>query len=121
MQQRPNFLTNEYYNPQKLRLKKIKIDKIFTTKIFHNMKKLHKILFLGEKGEGGGDIFPGGQIYEGYFSRGGIFPWDIFPEGIFPSTQNIMVSLSWKGLLFMQDCLLWYQLMLKVPEKMLVD
>ena len=40
-----NFLTNEYYNPRKLRLTKIKIDEIFTVRIFHNMRKLHKIFF----------------------------------------------------------------------------
>ena len=92
MQQRPNFLTNEYYNPQKLRLTKIKIDKIFTTEIFHNMKKLHKILFLGENGGGEaifrGIFFLGGKYTRGAFPVGGIFPWDIFPEGIFPSTKT---------------------------------
>ena len=78
MQQPSNFLTDEYYNPRKLRLTKIKINEIFTTKIFHNMKKLYKILFLGGRGAaifrgGGGGNFPEGLISGRHFS-GVIFP-----------------------------------------------
>ena len=87
LQQRPNFLTNEYYNPQKLRLKKIKIDKIFTTKIFHNMKKLHKILFLGEKGGGEaifrGIFFLGGKYTRGTFPVAAFFRGTFFPRAFF--------------------------------------
>ena len=71
LQQPSNFLTDEYYNPRNVRLTKIKINEIFTAKIFHDMKKFYKILFLG----GGGAIF-----------RGGIFLGGLFPGGIFPST-----------------------------------
>ena len=65
-----NFLTDEYHNPRKLRLKKLKINEIFTIKIFHNMRKLHKILFLGGaifRGSiflGGGAFFPGAFFLE---------------------------------------------------------
>ena len=57
LQQPSNFLTGEYYNPRKLRLTKIKINDIFSAKIFHSMKKLYRILFLG--GGGGGAFFRG--------------------------------------------------------------
>ena len=60
-----NFLIDEYYNPGKLRLTKIKIYEIFNVKIFHNMRKLHKILF--KKGAGGN--FPGGTFPGGIFPR----------------------------------------------------
>ena len=98
LQQPSNFRTDEYYNPRKLRLTKIKTNEIFTAKIFHNMKKLCKILFLG--GEGGN--FSGGQftwwaIFRGAIFLGGLFPGGnspgstflggIFPGGIFPSTD----------------------------------
>ena len=97
MQQPPNFLTNEYFNPRKSRLTKIKINEIFSAKMFHNMKKLYKILFLGgwrqfSGGEEGGraaifleGLFPGGKFPSGTFP-GGIFPGGIFPGDIFPST-----------------------------------
>ena len=99
MQQPSNFLTDEYYNQQKLRLTKIKISKIFTAKIFHNMKKLYNTFFRGsgEQFSGGGGViflggnFPGGFISGGNFPgntfSGGIFPGGIFPGGIFPSTK----------------------------------
>ena len=83
LQQPSNFLTDEYYNPRKLRLTKIKINEIFTAKIFHDTKKLYKILFL----EGGGAIFrvtiflganfPGGNFPRGFIS------WGHFSRGYF--------------------------------------
>ena len=76
-----NFLTDEYYNPRKLRLTKIKIDEIFTIKILHNMRKLHKIFFLQE---GGGGQFFGGQFSGGYFSCGANFRGALFPGAFFP-------------------------------------
>ena len=82
LQQPSNFLTDEYYNPRNVRLTKIKINEIFTAKIFHDMKKLYKIFFLGKRG---GDSFPGGLISGGNFP-GDTFPGGIFPGGIFPST-----------------------------------
>ena len=97
LQQPSNFLTDEYYNPRKLRLTKIKINEIFTAKIFHDMKKLYKILSLG----GVGGNFPGGFISGGNFPGGtfpggifpvGIFPGGIFPGGIFPSTDIYKLS-----------------------------
>ena len=89
LQQPSNFLTDEYYNPRKLRLMKIKINEIFTAKIFHNMKKLYKILFLGE----GGGNFPGG------FISGGNFPGGTFPGGIFPSTKiHVFLKPHWSRL-----------------------
>ena len=68
LQQPSNFLTDEYYNPRNVRLTKIKINEIFTAKIFHDMKKLYKILFL-RGGEGGGGKFPGGN-FPGEFISG---------------------------------------------------
>ena len=85
MQHPSNFLTDEYYNPQKLRLTKIKINKIFTAKIFHNMKKLYKILFLvGVGGNFSGGNFPGGQFSGGQFSWGVYFRGVIFRSALFP-------------------------------------
>ena len=88
LQQPSNFLTDEYYNPRKLRLTKIKINEVFTTKIFfHNMKKLYRNTFFRRRGTiflGG--LFPGGNFPAGTFPRA-IFPGGIFPGGIFPSTK----------------------------------
>ena len=80
MQQPSNFLTGEYYDPRKLRLAKIKINEIFTSKIFHNMKKLYKILFL--VGGGGGGNTPGGNFPGGNFA-GGNFPGGLISGGHF--------------------------------------
>ena len=81
LQQPSNFLTDEYYNPRKLRLTKIKINEIFTAKIFHNMKKLYKILFLGG---GRGSNFPGGRQFSwGTYLRGVIFRVALFPEAFY--------------------------------------
>ena len=78
-----NFLTDKYYNPQKLRLTKITISEnyIFTA-IFHNMKKLLQNTFF----RGGGGQFSRGNFPGGFIS-GGSFPGGIFPGGIFPSTD----------------------------------
>ena len=54
----------------------MKIVEKFTFKIFHIMKKLHKILFLG------GGQFSGWHFSREYFSGG------IFPGGNFPKTRN---------------------------------
>ena len=107
MQQPSNFLTGEYYDPRKLRLAKIKINEIFTSKIFHNMKKLYKILFLVG---GGGEAILQGAIFLGAILRGatflgglfpeGIFPWGIFPEGIFPSTLGDTYQIATKTNIF---------------------
>ena len=83
LQQPSSFLTDEYYNPRKLRLTKIKINEIFSAKVFHNMKKLYRTLFLGE---GGGGQFSWRVYFRGHFSRGH-FSGGIFPRGIFPSTK----------------------------------
>ena len=93
LQQPSNFLTDEYYNPRKLRLMKIKINKIFTAKIFHNMKKLTKYFFWGDS--------RGGAIFRGAVFLGGLFPGSnflggTFPGGNFPSTvidMHILVCL----------------------------
>ena len=90
LQQPLDFLTNEYYNPGKLRLTKIKINEFFTAKIFHNMKKLYKILFLGGGGRSnfpGGRQFSGGNFPGGLFAGGGggNFPGGTFPWGILPA------------------------------------
>ena len=115
MQQPSNFLADEYYNLRKLRLTKIKISEIFTAKIFHNMKKVYKILLLERVGAiflgaiflegnflggnfsvGGnflGGLFPGGNFPRGTFPRG-IFPGGIFLGSIFPSTVRI-IPIIW--------------------------
>ena len=100
LQQPSNFLTDKYYNPQKLRLTKIKISEIFTA-IFHNMKKLLQNTFF----RGGGGQFPRGEIFWGaiflgaLFPRGtfpgGIFPGGIFSRGIFPSTNFFNYRKIW--------------------------
>ena len=95
MQQLSNFLTDEYYNPRKLRLTKIKINEIFSAKIFHNMKKLYRILFLG--GGGGGGQFSGGQFswgafFQGVYFRGVIF-WGAFFPGAFFLAPNSAIAL----------------------------
>ena len=110
LQQPSNFLADEYYNLRKLRLTKIKISEIFTAKIFHNMKKVYKILLLGRVGaiflwaiflEGNfsvgcnflGGLFPGGNFPGGTFPRG-IFPGGIFLGSIFPGTVRI-IPIIW--------------------------
>ena len=71
------FPTVEYYNPRKLRTTKIKI----------NMKKLPKVLFLGERQFSWGH-FSGGQ-FSGGIVPGGTLSGGIFPRGIFPRTGKI--------------------------------
>ena len=96
LQQPSNFLTDEYYNPRKLRLMKIKINKIFTAKIFHNMKKLTKYFFWGDS-RGGGGQFSGGQFSWGVYFREVIFWGALFPGAIF-----LAPSLT---------CIFWYVFM----------
>ena len=96
LQQPSNFLTDEYYNPRKLRLTKIKINEIFTPKIFHNMKKLYKILFWGDGGGNfpGGNFpgvqFSGGQFSWGIYFRGALFPGAFFPEAFFLAPKSAL-------------------------------
>ena len=127
LQQPSNFRTDEYYNPRKLRLTKIKINEIFTAKIFHNMKKLYKILFLGRVGGNfPGASFPGGAIFREAIFLGGLFPginffWGgdtflggifpgvifsggIFPGGIFPSTVKNSHILAGIYFIFPENC-----------------
>ena len=69
---------------------KIKINEFFTAKIFHNMKKLYKILFLGG---GGRSNFPGGR----QFSWGFICGWGggvIFQGALFPGAFYLLNAFT---------------------------